>query len=139
MPHSRHAAPDEKEIDADPALQVLSRGETSGPALIATRDFHEIYALGHFEYGRDTLADEYWRDFHAGLPIQLPVNYFPDDDPEKQPIFTWRSHANLLYRNWINYVYQTTPYEFERIPEVVRELREHTEALLAKGGIPTKF
>ena len=67
------------------------------------------------------------------------MNYFPDDDPEKQPIFTWRSHANLLYRNWINYVYQTTPYEFERIPEVVRELREHTEALLAKGGIPTKF
>ena len=139
MPHSRHAAPDEKEIDADPSLQVLSRGETSGPALIATRDFCEIYALGHFEYGRDTLADEYWRDFHAGLPIQLPVNYFPDDDPEKQPMFTWRSHANLLSRNWINYVYQTTPYEFERIPEVVRELREHTEALLAKGGIPTKF
>lgn len=139
MPHSRHAAPDEKEIDADPSLQVLSRGETSGPALIATRDFCEIYALGHFEYGRDTLADEYWRDFHAGLPIQLPVNYFPDDDPEKQPIFTWRSHANLLYRNWVNYVYQTTPYELERIPEVVHELREHTEALLAKGGIPTKF
>lgn len=139
MPHSRHAAPDEKEIDADPALQVLSRGETSGPALIATRDFHEIYALGHFEYGRDTLADEYWRDFHAGLPIQLPVNYFPDDDPEKQPLFTWRSHANLLYRNWLNYVYQTTPYELERVPEVVAELREHTEQLLAKGGVPSKF
>ncbi len=139
MPHSRHAVPDEREIDADPSLQVLSRGAESGPALIATRDFHEIYALGHFEYGRDTLADEYWRDFHAGLPIQLPQNYFPEDDPERQPIFTWRSHANLLYRNWLNYVYQTTPYERERIPEVVAELREHAEALVAEGGVPSKF
>ncbi len=124
MPHSRHAAIDAAALAEHPELHVLSEGFDSGPALIATNDFHEIYVTGHFEYGRDTLADEYWRDFHRGLPIRLPENYFPDDNPENQPIFTWRAHANLLYRNWLNWVYQMTPYELERIPEVVRELHE---------------
>ena len=123
MPHSRHAAIDAAALAEHPELHVLSEGFDSGPALIATNDFHEIYVTGHFEYGRDTLADEYWRDFHRGLPIRLPENYFPDDNPERQPIFTWRAHANLLYRNWLNWVYQMTPYELERIPEVVEELR----------------
>ena len=124
MPHSRHAAIDAAALAEHPELHVLSEGFDSGPALIATNDFHEIYVTGHFEYGRDTLADEYWRDFHRGLPIRLPENYFPDDHPENQPIFTWRAHANLLYRNWLNWVYQMTPYELERITEVVRELHE---------------
>ena len=124
MPHSRHAAIDAAALAEHPELQTLSEGFQTGPALIATRDFHEIYVPGHFEHGRDTLAAEYWRDFHKGLPIRLPENYFPDDDPERQPIFTWRSHANLLYRNWLNWVYQMTPYEFWRIPEVVAEMHE---------------
>lgn len=127
MPHSRHAAIDTNELAKHPELQVLSQGFETGPALIATRDFHEIYVTGHFEYGRDTLADEYWRDFKLGLPIRLPENYFPDDDPERQPIFTWRSHANLLYRNWLNWIYQMTPYELERIPERVHALHERME------------
>ena len=139
MPHSRHAAPDANQIDADPTLQVLSRGFESGPALVATHDFREIYALGHFEYGRDTLAQEYWRDFRAGLPIQMPVNYFPDDNPEKQPLFTWRAHANLLYRNWLNYLYQTSSYEREDIPEVIAELRDNAGSLLNEDGAPSKF
>ena len=139
MPHSRHAAPDADQIDADPTLQVLSRGFESGPALVATHDFREIYALGHFEYGRDTLAHEYWRDFHAGLPIQMPVNYFPDDNPEKQPLFTWRAHANLLYRNWLNYLYQTSSYEREDIPKIIAELRENAASLLNEDGAPSKF
>ena len=139
MPHSRHAAPDANQIDADPTLQVLSRGFESGPALVATHDFREIYALGHFEYGRDTLAQEYWRDFHAGLPIQMPVNYFPDDNPEKQPIFTWRAHANLLYRNWLNYLYQTSDYVRENIPQIIDELREDAASLLNEDGAPSKF
>ena len=139
MPHSRHAAPDANQIEADPSLQVLSRGFDSGPSLIATHDFREVYVLGHFEYGRDTLAQEYWRDFHAGLPIQLPVNYFPDDDPERQPIFTWRAHANLLYRNWLNYLYQTSSYKREDIPEIITELRDHAENLLNEDGAPSKF
>ena len=125
MPHSRHAAVDVNELATHPELQVLSEGFTSGPAIIATRDFHEIYVTGHFEYGRDTLSDEFWRDFHKGLPIRLPDNYFPDNDPENQPIFTWRAHANLLYRNWLNWIYQMTPYEFEEIPAEIRRLHEH--------------
>jgi len=125
MPHSRHAAVDINELANHPELQVLSDGFTSGPAIIATRDFHEIYVTGHFEYGRDTLSEEFWRDFHKGLPIRLPENYFPDDDPENQPIFTWRAHANLLYRNWLNWIYQMTPYEFADIPGEIDRLREH--------------
>ena len=123
MPHSRHAAIDTGELAKHPELLTLSEGFNSGPALIATKDFHEIYVTGHYEYGRDTLADEYWRDFHKGLPIRLPENYFPDDDPENQPLFTWRSHANLLYRNWINWVYQMTPYDFDEIPAAIVQLR----------------
>ena len=132
MPHSRHAAIDTFELANHPELQVLSEGFSSGPALIATRDFHQIYVTGHFEYGRDTLADEYWRDFHKGLPIRLPENYFPDDDPENQPIFTWRAHANLLYRNWLNWVYQMTPFEREAIPQAVQDLRAETYDLVTK-------
>ena len=125
MPHSRHAAINPADLLPHPELEVLSEGGASGPALIATRDFHEIYVTGHFEYGRDTLLAEYQRDVDAGLPIQLPVNYFPDDDPSREPIFTWRAHANLLYRNWLNWVYQMTPYAFEDIPAEVRRLHAH--------------
>ena len=132
MPHSRHAAPDEKALAMHPELEVLSKGATSGPALIATRDFHEVYVLGHFEYGRDTLADEYWRDKNAGLPIDLPEHYFPGDDPTKQPIFTWRAHANLLYRNWVNWVYQMTPYDRSEIPSAIESLRAETYEMAKK-------
>ena len=132
MPHSRHAMLDASELVKHPELKVLSEGFSSGPALIATEDFHEIYVTGHFEYGRDTLADEYWRDFHKGLPIRLPENYFPDDNPENQPIFTWRSHANLLYRNWLNWVYQMTPYELHEIPDAIVQMSHGTWALADK-------
>jgi len=132
MPHSRHAAIDTGELAKHPELITLSEGFNSGPALVATEDFHEIYVTGHFEYGRDTLADEYWRDFHKGLPIRLPENYFPDDDPENQPIFTWRAHANLLYRNWLNWVYQMTPYEFDEIPAAIESLRAKTYGMAGK-------
>ena len=124
MPHSRHAAIETSALVDHPELAVLSEGFTSGPALLATRDFHEIFVTGHFEYDRDTLAEEYWRDFHKGLPIRLPENYFPDNDPEKQPLFTWRAHANLLYRNWINWVYQMTPYNTDEIPAAIADLRQ---------------
>ncbi len=132
MPHSRHAAIDTTELAKHPELHVLSEGFNSGPALIATRDFHEIYVTGHFEYGRDTLADEYWRDFKRGLPIRVPENYFPDDDPERQPLFTWRAHANLLYRNWLNWVYQMTPYELDQIPQTISSLRADSDGRVDK-------
>ena len=132
MPHSRHAAIDTGALAEHPELITLSEGFNSGPALVATEDFHEIYVTGHFEYGRDTLADEYWRDFHKGLPIRLPENDFPDDDPENQPIFTWRAHANLLYRNWLNWVYQMTPYEFDEIPAAIASLKAKTYGMAEK-------
>lgn len=132
MPHSRHAAIDVAALRDHPELHVLSEGFSSGPALLATRDFHEVYVTGHFEYGRDTLSQEYWRDFKKGLPIRVPENYFPDDDPENQPLFTWRAHANLLYRNWLNWVYQMTPYDPARIPEVIDELRADSDGMVDK-------
>ncbi|MFC2647963.1 homoserine O-succinyltransferase [Atopobium sp. oral taxon 416] len=127
MPHSRHAMLDESKLREHPELQVLSEGITSGPAIIATRDFHEIYLTGHFEYGRTTLAEEYWRDKTAGKPIKLPVNYFPGDDPHYEPRFTWRAHANLLYRNWLNWVYQMTSYDLDGIPRMIKFLNQHLE------------
>lgn len=135
MPHSRHAAIEVGDLLDHPELQTLSEGFATGPALIATRDFHEIYVMGHFEYTRDTLASEFWRDFHAGLPIKVPHNYFPDDNPENQPLYTWRAHANLLYRNWLNWVYQMTPYELDHIPAEVARL--HAEA--ASHHVVEKF
>ena len=76
----------------------------------------QIFITGHSEYDRDTLANEYFRDVNAGKPIEIPKNYFPNDNPKKNPVITWRAHANLLYSNWLNYfVYQTTPYDIEKI------------------------
>ena len=135
MPHSRHAAIEVGDLADHPELQVLSESFQTGPALIATRDYHEIYVMGHFEYARDTLANEFWRDFHAGLPIKVPENYFPDNDPERQPLYTWRAHANLLYRNWLMWVYQMTPYETVEIPEVLARMR----LTLETSGVVEKF
>lgn len=132
MPHSRHAAIDTTELARHDELHVLSESFKTGPALIATRDFHEIYVTGHFEYGRDTLSDEFWRDLKKGLPIRIPENYFPDDDPECQPLFTWRAHANLLYRNWLNWVYQMTPYDLDEVPQTVATLKEESDGMVKK-------
>ena len=89
---------------------MLTWGPKSGPGLIATRDFSEVFALGHWEYGKYTLAEEYERDMKKGMTnVPFPENYFPHDDPKLEPLFAWRAHANLLWRNWLNWVYQTTP------------------------------
>jgi homoserine O-succinyltransferase len=83
---------------------------------MATKEGKQIFITGHSEYDANTLANEYFRDLNAGKPIKIPVNYFPDDNPENTPIVSWRAHANLLYSNWLNYfVYQTTPYDIEQI------------------------
>ena len=71
--------------------------------------------MGHLEYGKDTLAQEYFRDLNQGKEIQIPYNYFPEDDPSKEPLFKWSAHANLLYRNWLNYVYQMTPFDLKEL------------------------
>ena len=99
-------------------LSVLSKNDEIGSNIIVTKDYRQIFILGHLEYSKETLKEEYFRDLKANKPIHIPFNYFPDDDPKKEPILKWRSHANLLYRNWLNYVYQLTPFEIEEIGKI---------------------
>lgn len=116
VPQSRHTTVKTEDIAAVPQLKILASGEKCGIYAAATDGGRQIFITGHSEYDSDTLKNEYLRDKSAGLDISIPENYFPDNDPEKEPIVTWRSHANLLYSNWLNYfVYQTTPYDIGRI------------------------
>jgi homoserine O-succinyltransferase len=116
-PHSRHTTVPAEAIHACPDLMVLAESEKAGVLLCMTPDGKQIFVMGHLEYDRFTLQKEYERDLKKGLPIHIPVNYFPDDDPAKRPRLQWRAHSNNLYSNWLNYyVYQVTPYvldEFE--------------------------
>lgn len=124
QPHSRIAGVDERAIRANEDLQILTWGRESGPGLVATKDFSEVFALGHWEYGKFTLAQEYERDMAKGLDnVPFPKNYYPNDDPAITPLFAWRAHANLLWRNWLNWVYQTTPYNVQEIPQL-RETKQ---------------
>lgn len=115
-PHSRHTEVRREEIAACPDLEILSESDEAGVYIAASRDGRQIFVTGHSEYDRMTLAGEYWRDRERGLSIELPRHYFPGDDPEKTPVFRWRSHASLLYSNWLNYfVYQRTPYDLSQL------------------------
>ncbi|MCD8120204.1 MAG: homoserine O-succinyltransferase [Lachnospiraceae bacterium] len=110
-PHSRHTGVDDAAIDADERLTVLARSETAGVFIIMAEEGKRIFVMGHPEYDRLTLDQEYRRDLAKGLPIQMPYNYYPHDDINERPLLTWRAHANTLYTNWLNYyVYQVTPY-----------------------------
>ena len=116
IPHSRHTTVRREDVAAIEGLKILSESEEAGLFAVATDKGRQIFIMGHAEYDADTLAKEYFRDKNQGLPIHVPVNYFPDDDDTKQPQVTWRSSANLLYSNWLNYfVYQTTPYDIGSI------------------------
>lgn len=117
-PQSRHTKIDEQALQNENRLVVLSRSEKTGSNIISTKDYRQIFCMGHFEYGLETLAQEYYRDVNAGKEIHIPEHYFPNDNPQSRPVLTWRSHANLLYRNWLNYVYQITPFKIEKIADV---------------------
>jgi homoserine O-succinyltransferase len=111
-PHSRHTEVRQTDVEAVPGLQILADSEQAGVYLVISLDGRRIFVTGHAEYDADTLAREYFRDVERSLPIGLPVNYFPGDDPTRAPHKTWRSHAYLLFSNWLNYyVYQSTPYD----------------------------
>lgn len=115
-PHSRHTGVSLEQVAACGDLTVLATSPEAGLYLAATRDGRHVYVSGHCEYDVDTLDKEYRRDVAKGLPIQVPCNYYPDDDPARQPEVKWRGHANLLFANWLNYcVYQQTPYRLEEI------------------------
>lgn len=114
-PHSRFTTVRREDIEKVPALEIVAESDEAGVYLVKSTDSRHIFVFGHPEYDAGTLAEEYFRDYNAGLDTMIPENYFPNDDPWKQPVSTWRSHAQLLYTNWLNYyVYQSTPYDVDR-------------------------
>ena len=116
-PHSRYTETPFSLVSKCPELTVLAYSDKAGVFLSMAENGRKIFVSGHPEYGRSTLLKEYVRDEGKGLNPDIPYNYFPDDDPEKHPLLTWRSHANNLYTNWLNYyVYQTTPYALDGTP-----------------------
>ena len=118
VPHSRHTTVLREDIEKVPGLRVVASSEEAGVYAIMNKEGRQIFITGHSEYDADTLNREYVRDKNQGLPIHVPVNYFPNDDDSQEPIVRWRSHANLLFSNWLNYfVYQTTPYDIMSIGE----------------------
>lgn len=116
VPHSRHTEIRRNDIALVKDLQIISYSETAGIHLVSDMECRNFYSTGHSEYDRDTLAREYFRDKAKGLKIKTPYNYFPDDNPEKTPVISWRSAGNLIFTNWLNYfVYQKTPYDINSI------------------------
>jgi homoserine O-succinyltransferase len=117
-PQSRAMTMRREDVEKIPELEVLAESKTAGVTILKTNDSRQFFITGHLEYDSDTLAKEYFRDKNKGMNPDIPVNYFPGDDPEKKPIVRWRSAGQLFYSNWLNYyVYQSTPYDVGKIRE----------------------
>jgi homoserine O-succinyltransferase len=115
-PHSRHTEVRREDIEKIPELQIVAYSLQAGVHVVMDRNGRKIFVTGHFEYDPHTLHHEYVRDKNKGLDIDIPQNYFLNDDPSQRPVVTWRSHANLFFANWLNYyVYQSTPYNIDSI------------------------
>jgi len=123
IPVSRWTEIRQEDIDKSSSLNTLLGSEEVGPCLIEDLDHRALYIFNHFEYDSDSLKQEYDRDIAAHTPINIPRNYYPDDDPTQKPLNRWRSHAHLLYGNWINEIYETTPYDIEKIGIETTDLR----------------
>src|SRR5574344_2054594 len=116
MPHSRHTELHKEDIENNPDLQLIAESPDSGVSMIMARGGREIYLTGHLEYSPNTLDQEYKRDKGKRDDVDMPANYYRDDNPDNPPVVTWRAHANLLFSNWLNYyVYQETPYDINKI------------------------
>lgn len=121
-PHSRHTEIRRSDIEKVPQLKILAESDEAGVYIVASSDGRQIFVTGHSEYDADTLKREYDRDVAANLPIEIPRNYYPANDPTQTPLVRWRGHSNLLFANWINYyVYQETPFDLERPSEFTRQ------------------
>ncbi len=121
-PHSRHTTIRREDVEAQPGLKILASSDEAGGYIIMNKEGRQIFVTGHSEYDPDTLEREYLRDKAQGLPIHVPVNYYPNDDDTKPPVVRWRGHGNLLYSNWLNYfVYQTTPYDIMEVGQTKTE------------------
>ena len=118
-PHSRHTEVRAEDIRKVDDLSILAQSDEAGVFIVEQRAGRQVYVMGHLEYDAETLSLEYFRDVDRGLNTKIPKNYFPDDDPHKTPSLRWRSHASLLFSNWLNYyVYQTTPYDLESLEDI---------------------
>lgn len=115
VPHSRHTEVTAEDIKSVQDLIILAESKDAGVHIAVTDDYSQIFIMGHSEYDPLTLKKEYDRDVSQGKPINIPMNYYPDNDPEKPPYVKWRSHANLLFKNWINIIYQETPYDLNEV------------------------
>ncbi|SFG07682.1 homoserine O-succinyltransferase [Palleronia marisminoris] len=115
MPVSRWTEMRQEDIERAPGLTTLLTSDDAGPALVDDPAHRALYIFNHFEYDDGTLKEEFDRDLAAGVPIAVPCNYYPKDDPSQRPLNRWRSHAHLLYGNWINEIYQSTPYDIQKI------------------------
>ncbi len=115
IPVSRWTETRQSDLDGTPGLVTLLGSDEVGPCLIEDEGHRALYIINHFEYDSDTLKQEYDRDIANGTPINVPANYYPDDNPLMRPLNRWRSHAHLLYGNWINEIYQSTPYDISKI------------------------
>lgn len=116
VPHSRHTEIRRSDIALVKDLQILSFSEQAGVHLVSDMECRNFYSTGHSEYDRETLSTEYFRDINRGLPIGIPFNYFPDNDPQRTPPMTWRTAGNMIFSNWLNYfVYQRTPYDLANL------------------------
>lgn len=117
VPHSRNTTVDASDLQAIPALKILAESEEAGIYAVSNHGGRQIFIMGHSEYDTLTLHQEYVRDVKAGIEPLIPENYYPGNDPDKEPMCTWRSSANLLFSNWLNYfVYQATPYDLQSMP-----------------------
>ena len=116
VPHSRHTTILREDVEAVPELKILASSREAGIYAMATDQGRQVFITGHSEYDVTTLEQEYLRDKNAGLPIDMPKNYYPNDDDTQPPLMSWRAHANLLYSNWLNFcVYQETPFDISQI------------------------
>ena len=116
VPQSRHTTVSQEDLEKVAELKILASSKQTGVYAVSSKNGRQIFITGHSEYDAETLKNEYLRDLSQGKPIDIPYNYFPDDDPTKPPMVSWRAHANLLFSNWLNYfVYQSTPYDIKNI------------------------
>jgi homoserine O-succinyltransferase len=116
VPHSRHTEIRKADVEKVKELQIIASSEEAGVSIVKAKNGRQLFITGHSEYSRHTLDSEYKRDLSKNLPIDIPINYYPKDNPENSPQMRWKSTANLLFSNWLNYyVYQETPYNLEEI------------------------
>ena len=128
VPVSRYTETHREDVDKVPSLAIVCESDESGLCLIEDRDLNQVHMFNHLEYDTDTLHNEYKRDVAAGRDIQIPANYFPDDDPDRPPVNRWRGHGHLIYGNWVNMMYQRAPMDIEDIGTAAAapRLREST-------------